>query len=105
MGVLKKSLIQHGGAQRPYVTEIIPDAGSNWGDWGSASFCPEGSWATGFQLKIAEHSVMTQRSTGSSSFAKALMEQTGERIRNTGSSVSFRGRVKSSSTRPRYEAP
>ena len=27
-------------------------AGSNWGDWGSASFCPEGSWATGFQLKV-----------------------------------------------------
>merc|ERR1711990_286168 len=40
------------GIQRPYVTEITPDAGSNWGDWGSASFCPEGSWATGFQLKV-----------------------------------------------------
>ena len=25
LAVLKKSLIQHGGAQRPYVTEIIPD--------------------------------------------------------------------------------
>merc|ERR1711953_103663 len=41
-----------GAVQRPYVTEITPDAGSNWGDWGSASFCPEGSWATGFQLKV-----------------------------------------------------
>jgi len=40
------------GIQRPYVAEITPDAGSNWGDWGSASFCPEGSWATGFQLKV-----------------------------------------------------
>merc|ERR1712192_394397 len=40
------------GIQRPYVTEITPDAGSNWGDWGSANFCPEGSWATGFQLKV-----------------------------------------------------
>ena len=25
LAVLKKSLIQHGGTQRPYVTEIIPD--------------------------------------------------------------------------------
>ena len=32
-------------------TELRPSAGSSWGKWGDSEFCPEGSWAGGFQLK------------------------------------------------------
>ena len=27
-----------------------PHAGSSWGSWGDSEFCPDGSWAGGFQL-------------------------------------------------------
>merc|ERR1712080_486973 len=37
---------------RHYLAELNPEAGSNWGDWGRHEFCPEGSWASGFQLKV-----------------------------------------------------
>merc|ERR1712080_376224 len=37
---------------RHYLAELNPEAGSNWGDWGRLEFCPEGSWAAGFQLKV-----------------------------------------------------
>merc|ERR1712080_640109 len=37
---------------RHYLAELNPEAGSNWGDWGRLEFCPEGSWASGFQLKV-----------------------------------------------------
>ena len=37
---------------RPYVAEIEPEAGSSWGVWGQPTFCPEGSFAGGFQLKV-----------------------------------------------------
>ena len=31
---------------------IKPHANSQWGEWGSESFCPDNSWAQGFMLKI-----------------------------------------------------
>ena len=40
------------GSSRPYEAEIQPESGSLWGDWGVADFCPEGSFAKGFQLKV-----------------------------------------------------
>ena len=35
-----------------YQKELKPVAHSHWGSWGSASFCPEQSWAAGFGLKV-----------------------------------------------------
>ena len=32
--------------------EIQPSALSHWGDWGEKAFCPDNSWAQGFQLKV-----------------------------------------------------
>ena len=32
--------------------ELQPEAYSHWGQWGSAQFCPEESWAQGVQLKV-----------------------------------------------------
>ena len=34
----------------PVQTELRPAAGSSWGSWGDSEFCPEASWAAGFQL-------------------------------------------------------
>ena len=31
---------------------IQPESDSSWGDWGMEDFCPEGSFAKGFQLKV-----------------------------------------------------
>jgi len=42
------------GTQRPYTAEITPEAGSSWGNWGNSEFCPSGSWAAGFQLKVED---------------------------------------------------
>ena len=28
-----------------------PTAGSSWGTWGDSEFCPENSWAAGYQLR------------------------------------------------------
>ena len=33
-----------------FQTELRPHAGSSWGSWGDSEFCPDGSWAGGFQL-------------------------------------------------------
>jgi len=35
---------------RPHEYELRPSAGSSWGSWGDSEFCPENSWAAGFQL-------------------------------------------------------
>ena len=35
-----------------FQTELYPAAGSEWGTWGESEFCPENSWAAGFQLKV-----------------------------------------------------
>ena len=37
---------------RPHETELRPTAGSSWGSWGGASWCPENSWAAGYQLLV-----------------------------------------------------
>ena len=37
---------------RPHETELRPSAGSSWGSWGGDSWCPENSWAGGFQLLV-----------------------------------------------------
>merc|ERR1711936_821966 len=37
---------------RPHETELRPHAGSSWGTWGPSEFCPNGSWASGFQLMV-----------------------------------------------------
>ena len=33
-------------------TELRPHAGSSWGSWGSSEFCPNNSWASGYQLMV-----------------------------------------------------
>ena len=43
-----------------HQVEIQPAALSHWGDWGDKTFCPDNSWAQGFQLKAR---IETQRTT------------------------------------------
>merc|ERR1719167_1196687 len=38
--------------RRPHETELRPEAGSSWGSWGGDRWCPENSWAAGFQLLV-----------------------------------------------------
>ena len=42
----------HVEVARPHETELRPSAGSSWGSWGGDSWCPENSWAGGFQLLV-----------------------------------------------------
>ena len=37
---------------RSYVAEITPAHNTNWGNWGAAALCPEGSFARDFELKV-----------------------------------------------------
>merc|ERR1711971_991618 len=46
------SVKNDGNPNRPYRVEIQPSALSHWGDWGDKSFCPDNSWAQGYQLKV-----------------------------------------------------
>merc|ERR1711971_1505922 len=46
------SVKNDGNPNRPYRVEIQPSALSHWGDWGEKSFCPDNSWAQGYQLKV-----------------------------------------------------
>ncbi len=42
-------------ARQDLVQWIESTRVTNWGDWGGADFCPEGSYATGFNLKIESY--------------------------------------------------
>ena len=35
-----------------FKTELRPHAGSSWGSWGPSEFCPDDSWASGYQLMV-----------------------------------------------------
>ncbi|XP_030645794.1 vitelline membrane outer layer protein 1 [Chanos chanos] len=37
---------------REYYSVLTVDNGQSWGSWGSQAFCPAGSYATGFSLKV-----------------------------------------------------
>ena len=44
-----------GGATPRRVVQVITASGSNgWGDWGQIQYCPDGSYAVGFKLKVNE---------------------------------------------------
>jgi len=46
------SVIKSEEHARPYVKELAPDAYSHWGEWGPTVFCPDNTWAKGYQLKV-----------------------------------------------------
>ncbi|XP_056099619.1 vitelline membrane outer layer protein 1-like [Rhinichthys klamathensis goyatoka] len=41
-----------GVSDRPYRSELKVTNGGPWGSWGEKQFCPSGSYAGGFQLKV-----------------------------------------------------
>jgi len=49
IGVISSKTIK-----RPYIAAIEPSHETSWGSWGSDEFCPEGSYANGFSLKVEE---------------------------------------------------
>ncbi|XP_037031245.1 uncharacterized protein LOC119070841 [Bradysia coprophila] len=42
-------------ARQDVIQWIESNRITNWGDWGAADFCPEGSYVTGFDLKIEDN--------------------------------------------------
>uniref|UniRef100_A0A8C4UEC9 Uncharacterized protein n=1 Tax=Falco tinnunculus TaxID=100819 RepID=A0A8C4UEC9_FALTI len=43
---------QNGWDTEVSTTLISVDNGGPWGEWGDIEFCPRGTYATGFQLKV-----------------------------------------------------
>ena len=37
---------------RDFIAEITPEHNTNFGNWGPADFCPEGSFARDFEQKV-----------------------------------------------------
>lgn len=50
--ISRKNLKPSSNNARSYIAEITPHANTNWGNWGIAAFCPDGSFARDFELKI-----------------------------------------------------
>jgi hypothetical protein len=42
-----------GVSDRPYRSELKVTNGGPWGSWGEKQFCPSGSYAGGFSLKVS----------------------------------------------------
>ena len=42
----------YGVTSRRVVKTITADGSTGWGDWGEVQFCPQGSYAAGFRIKV-----------------------------------------------------
>lgn len=42
-----------------WIPQPVVDYSTNWGDWGQMETCPEGSYASGFSIKVSLSAVVT----------------------------------------------
>jgi len=42
----------HGSRREERILTLEPSNGGTWGSWGTTEFCPDGSYVTGYQIKV-----------------------------------------------------
>ena len=57
-GLAAASVVSRGGTEDETHITLALDWAMNWGTWGPQEFCPEGTFAYAFEIKVRTYSVV-----------------------------------------------